>query len=265
VRARDDPSLYYAAPQADWSLGDLVIVPAGVLWAQGERPSLPYPQPAPPPDASVSVVYDLWTGSGDVPTPAIECWVTPAVIVVDDCVIDKEFNAFVDRRIREGAVEAEAIAEARTHPELDPLVPITPLLPYSRLRFANPQAVRQAQPIGYFPVVASDEVDEGYLDFTRTVAVSRRLLWGPAAAMSEPARRILRWKLAQFYAVRNFSVDAEIMAALGRTITAVRTVIDNRDRLVVDLELDHGASELRLRQEPRRPDLVPGHQRGRPT
>lgn len=261
----DDPALYYAPPQRDWALGDLVIVPTAVLWAQGERSALPYPQPAPPPDGSASVVYDLWAASGNLPTPAVECWVTPAVIVVDDCVIDKEFNAFVDRRVREGVAEAEAIAEARANPGLDPLVPVTPLLPYSQLRFASAQAVRQAQPIGYFPVAASDDVDEGYLDFTRTIAVSRPLLWGPAAAMSEPARKILRWKLAQFYAVRNFSIDAEIMAALGRTITAVRTMLDNRDRLVVDLELDHGASELRLRQEPRRPTVPPGHQRGRPS
>jgi hypothetical protein len=133
------------------------------------------------------------------------------------------------------------------------------------LRYASEAAVRQAQPIGYFPVVGSDDVDQGYLDFTRTVPVSRRLLWGPAAALSEAARKILRWKLAQFYAVRNLSVDAEIMAAIGKTITAVRVVTDHRDRLIVDLELDQGAGELRLRQEPRRQQVPPGHHRGRPN
>jgi hypothetical protein len=125
--------------------------------------------------------------------------------------------------------------------------------------------VRQAQPIGYFPIPEwPGQVDEGYLDFTRTVPVSRQLLWGPAAALSEPARRILRWKLAQFYAVRNLSVDVELVRAVGKVITAVRTVSDQKDRLVVDRELNDGEDELRLRQEPRRPEVPPGHQRGRP-
>lgn len=188
----DSPALFFAEPQPDWSLGDIVIVPAAVLWADTERRATPYPQPMPAPDGSASVVYQLWSASGGPPPPLVECWFTPAVIVVDDCVIDKEFN-------------------------------------------------------------------------TRTVPVSRQLLWGPAAAMSEPARKLLRWKLAQFYAVRNLSVDTEIMATLGKTITGVRTVIDHRDRPIVDLELDHGETELRLRQGPRRAELPPGHQRGRTT
>jgi hypothetical protein len=199
-----------------------------------------------------------------LPAPVIEAWLTPAVIVADDCVLDKEFNAAVDRVIAEGVPEAEAETQAREDESLDPLVPVTPLLRYERLVAARPESVRHAQPIGYFPILESEEVDEGYLDFTRTVPVSRQLLWGPVAAMSEMTRRLLRWKLAQFYAVRNFSVDAEITAAIGRSITAVQVVLDNRDRLVVALELDDGQSELRLRQEPRRPAIAPGHQRGRP-
>lgn len=155
-------------------------------------------------------------------------------------------------------------AEGRDDLSLDPLVPVAPILSYSRARFLDPTAVRQAQAIGYFPILASPgQVDEGYVDFTRTVPVSRQLLWGPAASLSEPARRTLRWKLAQFYAVCSLSVDAEIARAIGRTVTAVRTVSDQKDRLVIDLELDGGADELRLRQEPRRPELPPGHLRGR--
>jgi hypothetical protein len=265
VGVLDDPSRYYAPPQEDWSLGDIVIVPTAALWAASERRPNPYPQPAPPPDGSASVTYALWDDPEPFPMPSIECWLTPAVIVVDDCVLDKEFNAVVEQRIRAGAPAARAEAEARADPSLDPLVPVTPILPYGRARYLNLQAVRQAQPIGYFPIPEwPGQVDEGYLDFTRTVPVSRQLLWGPAAALSEPARRILRWKLAQFYAVRNLSVDAELVRAVGKVITAVRTVSDQKDRLVVDLELNDGEDELRLRQEPRRPEVPPGHQRGRP-
>jgi hypothetical protein len=266
VGVLDDPALYYAPPQEDWSLGDIVIAPTAVLWSAVERQAGPYPQPAPPPDGSTSITYQLWVEPGMLPMPAIECWLTPAVIVVDDCVIDKDFNVQVEQRIREGVPVEEAEAEARADLSLDPLVPVTPILPYGRARSLNPQAVRQAQAVGYFPILDwPGMVDEGYLDFTLTVPVSRQLLWGPAAALSDPARRILRWKLAQFYAVRNFSVDAEITRAVGRTITEVRVVADQKDRLVVDLELDGGEAELRLRQEPRRSAIPPGHQRGRPN
>ena len=259
--------MYYAEPQADWSLGDIVIAPAGVFWAAGERPSTPYPPPAPPADGSRSVVHPLWLPpvlALPIPPPLIEGWLTRAVIVVDDCVLDKEFNALVDRLVDAGVPESQAEARARGDESLDPLVSITPLLRYEQLHAARADTVRQAGPVGYFPVVSSEEVDEGYIDFTRTFPVSRRLLWGPLAAMSEAARRVLRWKLAQFYALRNLSIDVEIMSALGKTITGVQVVLDNRDRLVVALQLDGGLSEIRLRQEPRRSEIPPGHLRGRP-
>mgnify|MGYP001204062564 CR=1 FL=1 len=259
----DDPNHFYAAPQDDWALGDLVIVPTAVFWERSERSAMRYPQPAPRPDGSASTVYELWSAGGPFAAPAVECWLSPAIIVADDCVLDKEFNSFIDQRLRAGATEAEAEAEARADPSLDPLAPVAPILPYHQLRFASAQTVRQAQTTGYFPIIESDEVDEGYVDFVRTVPVSRQLLWGPLAALSEPARRILRWKLAQFYAVRNLSVDAEIMAAVGKTITAIHVVKDAKDRLVVDLDLDGGKAQLRLRQQPRRVELPRGHERGR--
>lgn len=259
----DDPDRYYGSPQGDWSLGDVVIVPGAVLWRSGERPRNAYPQPAPRPDGSTSVVYDLWSGLEQLPDPAVECWLGPAVIVVDDCVLDKEFNAFVEQRIREGISEDQAEGEGRADESLDRLVPVAPVLPYTHLRFASETAIRQGQAIGYFPLIASHDVDEGYIDFTRTLPVSRQLLTGPFAAMSGEARRILRWKLAQFYAFRNQSVDDEITAAIGKTITGVHVVKDSKNRLVVDLELDNATSSLRLRQEPRRTEPAPGHQRGR--
>ena len=207
-----------------------------MLWKQGERSARDYPQPAPPADGSASVVYPLWRGLPQLPDPLIECWLTPAMIVVDDCVIDKEFNAFVARRISEGASVADAETEARANASLDPLVAVAPILPYRALRAVNEQAVRQSNALGYFPVIDCDEMDEGYVDFLRTVPVSRQVLWGPVAALSDPARRILRWKLAQFYGFRNLSVDAEIMAAIGKTITDVRVMSDTKNRLVVDLD-----------------------------
>jgi len=263
VSVLTDPILYYDAPQKDWALGDIVIVPTAVLWAQSEKRADDYPQPAPPADGSASVAYDLWHGLAQFHDPVIECWLTPAMIVVDDCVIDKEFNAFIQRLTDSGYSEGDAVAAARAETSLDLLTPVCPIRPYKDLRYANEQAVRQATSTGYFPIVDSDDMDAGYVDFLYTVPVSRRLLRGPVAALSEPARRILRWKLAQFYGFRNQSVDAEIMAAIGKTITDVHIVTDNKNRLVVDLTLDHGAGQLQLRQEPRRTDIPAGYQRER--
>lgn len=259
----DDPGRYYAPPQDDWALGDIVVVPTATLWGPGQRAADDYPQPAPPPDGSSSVVYALWQGNERFPGPLLECRLTPAMIVVDDCVLDKEFNAFVEQRLREGLPEVEAEGQARQEPSLDPLVPVAPILPYSILRFANPQSIRQGQSIGYFPVPESDDMDDGYVDFTRTVPVSRALLRGLYASLSEAARLILRWKLAQFYAARNLSVDAEISAAVGKRITGVHTATGPKNILIVDLELNDGESHLQLRQEPRRIEVPPGHQRGR--
>ena len=261
----DDPDRYYGQSQEDWALGDIVVVPTASLWAPGQRAAAGYPQGAPPPDGSMSVVYALWEGDDQFPGPLLEAHLRPAMIVVDDCVLDKEFNAFVEQRMRGGIAQDKAEAEARAHPSLDPLVPVAPILPYADMRFVNPQSVRQGQTIGYFPVPASDEMDEGHVDFTRTVPVSRRLLRGPYASLSDPARHILRWKLAQFYAARNLSVDEQIVAAIGKTITNVQVVKDNKNLLIVDLELNDGQSHLQLRQEPRRVEVPPGHQRGRPT
>ncbi|MHB1004100.1 MAG: hypothetical protein ACYC3S_00480 [Chloroflexota bacterium] len=259
----DDPTLFYAPPQDDWAQGDIVVVPTAVLWASGERPAAVYSQPAPPPDGSSSVVYDLWAGDGLLPAPAVECWLGPAVVVSDDCAIDKEFNARVDELLAAGRAEAEAIEVARQDESLDRTLLVAPVLPYGQLRFTSEGAVRTAQAVGYFPIVNGPEMDEGYVDLGRIVPVSRQLLFGPVASLSEGARSILRWKVAQYCAARNLSVDAEISAAVGRTITRVQAVEDSKRRLVVDLELDGGAARLRLRQEPRRGEVPPARGRSR--
>lgn len=88
----DDASQYYAEPRADWSLGDLVVVPTGIFRAVTERRIDPYPQPMPPADGTRSVAYHLWlprAPAPPLPSPIIEAWLTPAMIVVDDCVLDE--------------------------------------------------------------------------------------------------------------------------------------------------------------------------------
>jgi hypothetical protein len=264
VAILSDPDRFYGVVGPEWSLGDLVLVPVAVLWETSEVQTSAHPQPAPPADASRSVLYDAWTGGlPNLPSPAVELALSPAVIVADDCALDKEFNIVVRDLVEKGADEDTAIEIARGT-ELDPIVPVCPLRPYAVLRYANAAAVRTANVVGYFPLPPKTSVtDEGYLDFVRTVPVSRRLLTGPLAVMSADARRILRWKLAEFYAYRNLSTDATVMSVKGRTITDVQVVADSKNRLVISMHLDGPPGELLLKQEPRTREEVEGASRGR--
>lgn len=257
-----EPSAFYASPGSDWAQGDLIVAPTAILWSTGERRAHGYPQPAPLPPGMGSVVYDLWNEAPPFARAAtIECFLGPAMILTDDCALDKDFNARVEELMERGESETDAIAEARLDLALDPLVLIAPVLSYGELRSVSPAAVRTAQAVGYFPIPESDEVDEGFVDFGRAVPVSRRLLSEPFAALGGAAKNILRWKLAQNYAVRNLSVDAQIAAAVGKTIVASHTITDNKNRLIVELELEGGDS-LRLRQEPRQAEANPSRVRG---
>lgn len=257
-----DPNAFYTSPGSDWAQGDLIIAPTAILWSTGERPTHKYPQPAPVPPGIGSVVYDLWNEAPPFTKAAtIECFLGPAMILTDDCALDKDFNVKVEELMEQGKSEADALAEARLDPTLDTLVLIAPILPYKELRSVSPTAVRTAQAIGYFPILESDEVDEGFVDFGRTVPVSRRLMSEPFAVLNKDIKNILRWKLAQHYAIRNLSVDAQIAAAVGKTIVASHTITDSKNRLIVELELE-GGDCLRLRQEPRQPEANPSRVRG---
>jgi hypothetical protein len=87
--------------------------------------------------------------------------------------------------------------------------------------------------------------------------VSRQHLADPLVALSNRARQLLRWKLVENIAARHLSVDGDIRKAIGKCITDVRTIRDNKTRLVISLELNGGEDELLLQQYPRTPDLPP--------
>ncbi len=261
----DDPEAFYAPLSNDWAQGDLVLVPTAVLWAVGQRRAHGYPQPAPLPDGAATVVYELWAPSPFVQGATVECRVGPAIVITDDCEIDKDFNARVSELVSQGKPESLAIEEARADKSLDPVVQVAPVQPYSNLRYVSEQSVRTAQALGYFPIIGGKYMDAGFADLGVVTTVSRQLLRQPIVSLSEGARSLLRWKTAQTYAARNCSVDAQIQAAVGKTITGVRTVEDNKHRLVVHLELDGDSDSLILRQEPRRQELQAARTRGRPT
>jgi hypothetical protein len=175
------------------------------------------------------------------------------MIIADDCSLDKEKNEFMRRLIRDGVPQDEARARAVADTSLDILIPVAPIFQYSSLRFASEGGIRTAQTVGYFPVVEKSSVMyEGYVDLSRTVSVSRNLLAGRLASLSESARNVLRWKLAQTYAARNLSVESKLTEAIGKTITNVVAIRESKKREVARIELDQGESAIVVKLEPDR-------------
>lgn len=251
----DDPAVYYRSgdPPADWSLGDLVVAPHGILW-EGEAPD----PLAASPELGRRVRRALWRAAGGSIAVSAEAGWDVGMVLLDDCALDRDFNREVHRREREyraagteaGATRERAEAEARAIAGLDPTLTVGLVRPYRDFEPARHDALRRAASFGYFPVVSSDDVDEGVVDLGLVTTVDRRALLGRAASLSEMARGALRSKLAEFTAFRARSTEAAIEAAVGRMITgaeAYRERHGKREGLVVRLELDGGAATLVLR------------------
>jgi len=167
----NNPDEYYGDPQDDWALGDIAIVPTVILWAQEERPPDLFVQSAPQPDGTTSVTIGLWRGNTRFKDPVAQYRLSPAMVVIDDCVIDKEFNERVELLMADGVERGEAESIVREDRTLDQVVSVVPIQPYNLLR-PREQGVRDGQTVGYFPVVKSSFMDEGFLDFVHKVPVS---------------------------------------------------------------------------------------------
>jgi hypothetical protein len=72
-----------------------------------------------------------------------------------------------------------------------------------------------AATFGNFPVLGTDDVDEGVVAFSLVTTLDRAAVLGRAAAVSELARNALRSKLAEFTALRARSTEAAIEAAVA--------------------------------------------------
>jgi hypothetical protein len=249
----DEPARYYHTDRpVDWSLGDLVVAPHAVLWAGEVADAL-----VASPGLGVRVRRALWRATPDAMGVSAEGGWDLGMIVLDDCAIDRDFNREVNRReqaLRAGGLGQEeaheqAEAEARALEGLDPTLVVACVRPYGDFEAARHDALRRAETFGYFPVLGTDDVDAGVVDFNLLTTVDRRALVGRAASLSEIARNALRSKLAEFTALRARSTETAIEAAVGRLITgaqAYRERHGKRETLVVRLELDHGAEVLVL-------------------
>lgn len=249
----DEPALYYGTDRpVDWSLGDLVVAPQAVLLAGEVADAL-----GASPGLGERVRRALWRATPEVIGVSAEGGWDVGLIVLDDCALDRDFNREVNCRERalqagglgQEAAHEQAEAEARAMEGLDPTLVVARVRPYVDFEAARHDALRQAETFGCFPVLGTDEIDDGVVDFSLLTTVDRRALVGRAASLSEIARNALRSKLAEFTALRARSTETAIEAAVGRQITdaqAYRERHGKRETLVVRLELDHGSEVLVL-------------------
>jgi hypothetical protein len=260
---------YLPAHRGLLSQGDVYLAPAVMVWSAESFRAMPLIPPAP--DHPGETVYTpAWgrTGASRAPAVTLATSWTPVLVISHDCEIDKEFNEHVDALIRAGVAEEEAEARASTLSELDRYILVSPLLPYDERELASERwdAVKTGKKIGYFPLppMAAYEDAEFFIHLSRLCTVERRLL-SPSyklASLSEPARALLRFKLAEAHS-RNLSVVAKLESAIGRKIADVRNLKVKRQDATVALVMDDGSevqvgaradTELPVPERNRRPE-----------
>lgn len=242
-------AFYLPETRALLSQGDVYLTPTVTVWSEEAFRAIPAIPPAPE-EPGALVFTPAWTRTAAPLAPPVVTLATrwaPVLVLSHDCEIDKEFNEQVDALLRDGVPEAEAIARASGNPELDRYILVSPLLPYHEQELAPARwdAVRAGQKIGYFPLppMAAYERAEYFVHLSRICTVERRLL-SPAykaASLSEQARSMLRFKLAEALASRNISIVSKLEAAIGQRITDVRTMKVKRQDATVMLVLEDGS------------------------
>jgi hypothetical protein len=263
-------AFYLSQPRPLLSQGDIYLAPTVMVWSEETFQAIPLIPPAPE-SPGETVFTPAWTrGSTPLAPPSVTLatsW-APVLVVSHDCEIDKEFNERVDALVREGVPEAEAMASAGGNPELDRYILVSPLLPYQEQELAPPRwdAVRAGQKIGYFPLPSMQAYEdmEYFVHLSRICTIERRLLLPAykAASLSEHARSLLRFKLAEALSSRNISVVSRLEAAIGQRIADVRTMKVKRQDATVMLVLEDD-SEVQVGA--RADQELPAPERTRPS
>jgi hypothetical protein len=239
---------YRPQPRSLLSQGDIYLAPTVIAWSAESFRAMPVVPPAPR-RSGETVFVPAWGRSSVSAAPLVTLATTwaPVLVLSHDCEIDKEFNEHVDVLVRGGMAEEEAEQQASGMPELDRYVLVSPLLAYDERELAAErwEAVRAGQKIGYFPLPSMPRFEnaEFFVHLSRICTVERRLL-SPGykvTSLTEPARALLRFKLAEALSSRNLSVVSKLEAAIGRQIADVRTLKIKRQDATVSLVMDDGS------------------------
>ncbi|MBI3978284.1 MAG: hypothetical protein HY331_08875 [Chloroflexi bacterium] len=258
----DDPREYYAEVSGYLQQGDLVIAPSATLWAAAEQavePGLLLP----PGSVGASQMALLWPPRDPVEGLVAEVRWGLVMVLPHECAIHRDFNRRLVELEAAGAPRAEAVERASADPALDPTIVVAPVLPLAALPEPDRRTVAAGGRIGLCPVCPGPDprrplIPPAAVDLGRAGEISRRLVHRRVARLSSRARAFLRFKLAEQWAYRNQSLDAEVARAVGQTIVR-HQVIERAKDLQIILELDDGTT-LVLKQDQRRPapaDLPP--------
>jgi hypothetical protein len=248
------PDAFYRDSPAELiSQGDVFLAPWTMAWSAETEPAAPLVPVGPMSTGARSLVPAWTSGPGarrDAPAVTLATTWAPVVVLSHDCEIDKEFNEHLDALIAQGADPDEAAARASQRDDLDRYILVSPLLPYRSDIVAEAKwaPVRAKQKIGYvgFPPMPAVEHAEFCLHLSRISTIERRLLRMEfkIASLTEPARALLRFKLAEALASRNLSLVSRLEAAIGRRIDVDRTLKVKRQDASLALVLDDGSELL---------------------
>lgn len=245
------------APRPQLSQGDVFLAPTVMLHELTDTEAFTDSSSLPPVAGERRFVR-IWGRPGTRikgAAPAVAATVswTPVLVLSHDCEIDKQFNEEVDRYLTDypGSDEDEVIADMSDRKDLDRHILVSPLLPYEE-EFApawKHDGIAEGRRIGYVPIPAvPPHSDNKFFVHLAQVSTIERQLLTPGyklASLSEPARALVRFKVAEALSSRNLSVFSKLESAVGRTIADVTPLKSRGSKATIGLLLDDG-TELQL-------------------
>jgi len=182
------------------------------------------------------------------------------MVTTHDCGLDKDFNAVVDRLVKQkGLSEEEAMRLAETRPDLDRTFQVSPLLDPADVEiagiFVDQGLLLSGRYVGYLPVaelvvagkvfIPSAVVDLNYRTTIDRLSYTRRV-----SCVSESTRERLRYALARLDVLRTPTLESELSTALGQVIT--KAAVHKKNPLLVQLTLED-KSVIELLRKPGSP------------
>jgi hypothetical protein len=207
---------------------------------------------------------------GAATMPALRVAAGRALVMVctHDCGLDKEFNAAVDALVNSRGAgsldERAAMEQAEDRSDLDRSFSVSPLVDPDSVQVAGVPVDRgllmSGRIVGYLPVpelrVRSTIVaPESVVDLTYRATLDRLAYTQRITCVSEAAREQLRFAMARLDVLRTPSLELQLAAAVGQTITAAK--VSKRNPLVVELTLADGTT-VELLKKPGSPSPGPG-------
>lgn len=206
-------------------------------------------------------------GSAVVPALRVAAGRALVMVCTHDCGLDKEFNAVIDDLTTRSGIdrldETAAISLAEDREDLDRSFAVSPLVDPSTVLVAGTPVDRgllmSGRIIGYLPVPElrvgdTIVVPESVVDLTYRTTLDRTAYTQRISCISEEARGRLRFAMAKLDVLRTPSLEVQLSAAVGQTITSAQ--VSKGNPLVVELTLADG-TRIELLKKPGSPEPGP--------